>query len=292
MKFLTSILSLFLYASLFSQSAIDLQPGPADGKDAKIFNLDALANYGNDVELAALQLDYSGEPGTTRSLFEFDLNSIPEAANVIDARLSLYYNPDTQTPGQLGENAAVLRRLVVPWEESTVAWAMQPGYTVENEVLLPQSAFPDQDYIDINVTPLVQDMADNRFNSHGFILMLQDEQGVGKALKFYSSDGAVAEKRPRLVVVYSTGVGTNDIKATKVATSPNPFENSIAIDGLSGSYDVTMIDPAGKVIVNQKIESVGNTLQLDRLDGLTPGLYYIRAVDHDKVYFSTAFKAN
>src|SRR5687768_4901529 len=120
---------LFLIASFtlaHSQTSLVLQPDAATGKDARIFNLDALANYGNDPDFIASQWNYLGEPGTMRSLIQFDLSQLPKGVNVVDARLSLYYNNESETPGQIGNNAAYIRRLIEPWEENTVAWNQQP----------------------------------------------------------------------------------------------------------------------------------------------------------------------
>ncbi|HUR30097.1 MAG TPA: DNRLRE domain-containing protein [Saprospiraceae bacterium] len=292
MKTLSSFFFVLCSVHLFSQTAIDLQPGPAEGNDAWIFNMDALANHGSDVDLLASQLDYSGEPGTIRSVFKFNLPTLPKEAHVVDARLSLYYNHESQTPGQLGDNAAVLRRLIVPWEESTVVWAQQPAYTTENEVLIPASSFPDQDYLDINVTELVKDMFEFPSTSHGFILMLQDETGVGKAMKFYSSDAAIADKRPRLVIVYSTMSATNDVRAIPVAVSPNPFQQSFSVEGIEGNYTLTITDINGQVMHHEKGDNTDSFLEIDQLDKLTPGFYYITVINNEKVLTGKAIKTN
>lgn len=292
MKTLASFFFFICSLPLFSQTAIDLQPGPAEGQDARIFNLDALANYGSDVDLIASQLDYSGEPGTTRSVIKFNLPFLPKEAHVVDARLSLYYNHESQTPGQLGDNAAYLRRLIVPWDESTVVWAQQPVYTNENEVLIPASSFPDQDYIDINVTELVKDMFEFPSTSHGFMFMLQNETGVGKAMKFYSSDATVAEKRPRLVIVYSTTSATNEDKAIPVVISPNPFQNSVALQGIEGKYELSLTDMNGQVMYNETGDNSQSLLEIQQLEKLAPGFYYITVINNDKVLTGKAIKAD
>ena len=277
---------------MFSQTSIVLQPDAAAGKDARIFNMNALANYGSDPDFIATQLDYSGEPGTERSVIEFDLPFLPKEATITDARLSLWYNTESNTPGQLGDNAAVLRRLVVEWDESTVAWAQQPVYVTENEVLIPASAFPDQDYIDINVTELVKDMYEFPSTSHGFMFMLQNEQGVGKAMKFYSSDGPNPDERPRLVITYSTGVATSEIDFSPLVVSPNPFTNSLALEGFSGTYVVSLSDINGKVLLNQTMETVNDILLMDNLHSLSDGIYIIRAEGNEKVYIGKAVKSD
>src|SRR5687768_5521664 len=289
MKTLASILSLVCYTTLFSQSALDLQPGPAEGQDARIFNLDALANYGSDVDLIASQLDYGGEPGATRSVIKFNLSSIPEGSSVVDARLSLWYNHESGTPGQLGDNAAVLRRLVVPWDESTVVWAQQPVYSLENEVFLPASGNSTQDYLDINVTELVNDMVEFSGTSHGFMFMLQDEQFTGKSMKFYSSDAAIPEKRPRLVVSFSP-LATNDQHVIPINVFPNPFQNYLSIDGLSGVFDVTITDQQGREMHREKIEALNDYLFIDSLEDFPVGLYFVRISTDERIYVSKAFK--
>ena len=282
---------MLISTAMMSQSSIVLQPDAAAGKDARIFNMNALANFGSDPDFIATQLDYSGEPGTERSIIEFDLPFLPKEAVVTDARLSLFYNTESSTPGQLGDNAAVIRRLVEPWDENTVAWAQQPQYTNENEVFIPASSTPDQDYIDIDVTELVRDMYEFPNNSHGFILMLQNEEGVGKAMKFYSSDGPNPDERPRLVITYSTGVATHDIRVSPLTVSPNPFTNSLVLEGFSGSYVVSISDINGKVLLNQNIESVGDILAMNNLHSLAEGVYLIRAEGNDKVDVGKAIKS-
>lgn len=243
MKYL-SLPLLFLSFSLCSQTTIVLQPGPGNGKDARIFNMDALANYGSDPFFIASQLDYEGEPGTMRSLMEFDLSGVPEGAGILDARLSLYYNPDGTMPGQLGDNAAYLRRLIEPWSENTVAWAEQPSWVTENQVEIPASVNPSQDYVDIDVSPLIRDILMYQ-NSHGFMFMLQNEQGI-KSMKFYSSDAADANKRPKLVVTYTLnpvtcvtiapGNGGNDAKLYNLGGESN-FGNDPEIIAAAWTFE-------------------------------------------------------
>lgn len=287
-----SFFVIFIWSlNCLAQNSIVLQPGPAEGQDARIFNLDALANYGNDVDFIASQLDYSGEPGTTRSLIDFNIPFLPKGAVVVDARLSLYYNHESETPGQIGNNAAYLRRLIVEWEEATVAWNLQPAYTTENEVLIPASTFPDQDYLDIDVTALVKDMVDHPNTSHGFMFMLQNEEFDGKSMKFYSSDAAVADKRPKLVITWSTNVATREINAIPISVLPNPFSDHLTIEGFSGTYHLDVLGVDGNILSNETVNSPGDRIDL-QLGHLQPGIYFIRLKDNDKIYLGKAIKTN
>jgi hypothetical protein len=289
MKHLILSLITALPVLLSSQSTLILQPDAAAGKDASIFNLNALANFGDDVNFIASQWDYSGEPGTTRSLIEFDLSSLPKGAFVNDARLSLYYNGESQTPGQVGDNAAYLRRLIEPWEENTVAWNMQPFYTTDNEVLIPASSFPDQDYMDIDVTALVRDMATFPNTSHGFIFMLQSEVGVGNSMKFYSSDASAEFERPMLTVTYST-TSTFDPGAIEVKSEPNPFSDFFLFRNIGSSYDLAMTDCQGQTIFSKTGEVTDNTIYVDQLDNIPPGIYFVTVKSENNIYFSRIIK--
>lgn len=289
MKNLTFLLSLFCSITLFGQGTIVLQPDAATGKDARIFNLDALANYGSDPDFIASILNYNGEPGTTRSIIQFDLSGIPEGVGIISASLSLWYNHESSTPGQLGDNAAVLRRLIQPWDESTVAWNMQPQYTTENEVLIPASATSNQDHLFIDVTELVRDMVEFPGSSHGFIFMLQNEQGVS-AMKFYSSDGAIADKRPMLQITYGT-VANNEISFKKANVQPNPFTNAFVIRDLEGKYDISISDMNGSKLLSFNVENNGNELLINQANYLPAGIYLLKATGEKGNYISKIIKA-
>jgi hypothetical protein len=288
MKILAAFFFLVISSALFSQGTIVLQPDPAAGKDASIFNLNSLANYGTDVDFIASQWDYSGEPGTVRSLIQFDLSSVPKGNIVVDARLSLYYNNESTTPGQAGNNAAYLRRIIQPWDESTVAWNGQPFYTTDNEVLIPASAFPDQDFESIDVTNLVQDMVENQANSFGFMFMLQTEQGLN-SMKFYSSDGANPDERPRLEITYAT-VANKDAYIKESSIRPNPFDESIILENLNGKFLIYITDVNGKNVFATEKESVGGEIIVDNLSNLPRGIYFVSAENESIRYFSKAVK--
>ncbi|HUR31430.1 MAG TPA: DNRLRE domain-containing protein [Saprospiraceae bacterium] len=288
MKNLCVIISILFSSALSGQGTIILQPDPAAGKDASIFNLNALGNYGSDVDFIASQWDYSGEPGTVRSLIQFDLSSIPKGQIVFDARLSLYYNNESTTPGQAGNNAAYLRRIIQPWDESTVAWNGQPFYTTDNEVLLPSSAFPDQDYESIDVTNLVNDMVENQANSFGFMFMLQTEQGLN-SMKFYSSDAANPDERPRLEITYAT-VANNDVFFQETSIRPNPFDHSIILENLNGKFLINITDVSGRNVFTAKEESVDGKIVLNNLFNLSKGIYFVTAENESQRYFSKAVK--
>lgn len=289
MKNLCLFIALISSPLLYSQTII-LQPDAAAGKDASIFNLDALANYGTDPDFIATQWDYEGEPGTTRSILQFDLSGLPKGSFVTNAKLSLYYNPDSQTPGQSGSNAAYIRRLIQPWDENTVAWNMQPLYTMENEVLLPASTFEDQSYENIDVTALVIDMVSHPNSSHGFMFMLQTEQGLN-SMKFASSDHPNIFLHPKLEITYSS-TATHEINYKNANVSPNPFYNELTLSIPEGTYEVNIADLNGLLVHTSTYASAGDNIIIDRMSDLPAGVYFLKATNESGNYFSKVVKSN
>jgi hypothetical protein len=169
------------------------------------------SNYGNRIELTAGAWTAGGDPFVLHGLLGFNLSSVPAKIRIHKARLQLHAELTSkmwrvgngQPPGHStlsGPNTSSLRRVTSPWQESTVTWDTQPSTTSAGEVVLPASVAPDQNYLDIDVTGLVQAMLDDPQNSHGFSLQLVTEEPYRQVL-FASSDHPDATLRPRLEIV-------------------------------------------------------------------------------------------
>ncbi len=200
----------FILNSSEAQITITLQPGPDEGKDAMVWGALNLGlnniNYGSDDRLLVHAWTNSSVPDTSRSLIEFNLSSIPAGATIINASLNLYNNPTTisfdgQHSSLTGPNSSVIRRITQAWDEKTVTWNTKPEFVTFNEVLLEPSTSPNEDFLNVNVTQLVQDMVDNPSLNFGFMLQLQTELEY-RALVFASSDHLDATLHPKLVISY------------------------------------------------------------------------------------------
>lgn len=193
--------------SSFAQSTLTLQPDAAAGKDAELFSCVPCGydnkNFGTKKDLNAIAWTNSGNLSKIRSLIQFNLSSIPVNATVTDARLSLYHNNTSSEGPHSGGNASYLQRVTAAWVESTVTWNNQPPTTSSGQVTLSSSVSSTQDYVDINVTALVQDMVSNPATNFGFMLRLQTET-IYKKLILASSDHITPALRPKLVVTYIT----------------------------------------------------------------------------------------
>jgi len=204
MKKLSFLLLLFLFNAAYSQDTLILQPGP-EGKDATINDPSPNSNSGNTAKFFCMGWTHSGVPGKHRALVDFDLSTIPPDAEILDARLNLYYvclEPTYIT--QSGENESYIQLIISPWEENTVTWNNQPSITVEDQVYLPRSTEPEQDYTNIDVTTLIRKLFHEPDNYHGIMLRLIDEYPYN-CLLFASGDYMDhPEKRLKLQVIYTS----------------------------------------------------------------------------------------
>jgi len=186
-----------------SQVTLILQPGPDEGKDANLWTIYPDNNYGNSLKFACMAWTHSGVPGRSRSMVEFDLSVIPPGMTIVDARLSLYFvNLEPTYFGHTGDNGAWLQLITEPWEENTVTWNNQPATTTFDQVTLPPSTDPYQDYTDIDVTELVHHLYSEPETYHGMMLRLIEESFY-RCLLFASSDYLdTIEMRPMLEITY------------------------------------------------------------------------------------------
>lgn len=184
-----------------------LQPDSREGIDAFIeswpYENYSNTNWGDYEAFVAIAWTAGGTPMTARSLMKFDLKAIPSGSKVKRATLSLY---STGLPyiGEghsdlSGPNDFVINRVISKWDERTVTWNTQPRITREGEIILPPSGSYDQDYIDIDITEMVQAMVRKPSENHGIMIRLLNESYY-RGIIFASSDHSDPEKRPRLVI--------------------------------------------------------------------------------------------
>jgi hypothetical protein len=178
------------------------------GEDAYVDNYNTSGNYPDETVFCSGVWTISGTQVIWRNFMNFDLTLIPANATIVDARLSLYYAPVNDFDSINGHtsttnsNQSVLQRITSPWSEHSINWNNQPTVTTQNEIIFPQSTNGFQDYTNMDVTAVVQDMISNKPQAYGFSLRLSLEQQYARMI-FASGDYADPTKRPTLQITYT-----------------------------------------------------------------------------------------
>jgi PKD repeat protein len=205
MKKVTYLILVLLFSGIrivFPQDTLILQPGP-EGKDATLWSIHPDNSFGEDQTFKVMGWTFYGTPGKVRSLIDFDLSDIPPGGEIIDARLNLYYLciQPTYIP-QTGENESWLQLITEEWDEGSPTWNDPPQTTTEDQVYLPTSTEPEQDYTNIDVTIPIRKMYNEPENYHGLMLRLVNEEYY-RCLLFASGDYLEnPELRPKLEIIY------------------------------------------------------------------------------------------
>lgn len=190
-----------------------LQPGPEEGKDAMISNLEPEKNFG---DYKYFEATFLTEPILTvmrsnRSLVFFKLDSLPASASIKKVTLQLSYElpvpfdntyvTDTYpTPGVVWYGG-VLQQIAEPWEEYTVTWNKQPKTIETNQVFVPPF-IRNVNFIEVDVTRLFAPVNDVATPNYGMLFKLwPDEKFPG--FRFASSDFAEPKMRPKLTIYYT-----------------------------------------------------------------------------------------
>ena len=190
-----------------------LQPGPDEGKDAMISNLDADKNFG---KYKYFEATYITEPVLTvmrsnRSLIWFNLNALPKSAVIRKVTLQLSYDlpvpfdpiyltdPDPSTG--LARFGGVLQQIVEPWEEDIVTWNNQPKTIEPNQVFISPFNL-NVNFITVDVTSLFVPVNEVAAPNYGMFFKLWPVEKF-PGFRFASSDFPDERMRPKLTVYYT-----------------------------------------------------------------------------------------
>lgn len=238
-------------------------------------------NYSTIPALNVYGWTNNGQLGIKRAFLKFDLSELPIGAQVVAARLSLYYNPDDLVEDPVhehsGDNAWMIQRVVGPWELTTLSWANQPGVTNTNTVTIPATTSSTQDFEGIDVTALVQDMLATGEN--GFRLSLVTEQPYA-ILILASGEDSDPARHPRLEVDYSMSA----IGIAEVTTGPRFNANWQAdgelrievLEGLRSGMRLELVDALGRTVVSTALND--RMIVLDAT-AIAPGAYSVVLYD-------------
>lgn len=176
------------------------QPDPEVGKDTFVWWWYENNNYGDYEKLWIF-----GKPGQppdgdiVRSYVEFvELEPYVDSDyECLSATLSLYWYSYNHDPGPAPW--LCVYRAAGPWDEDTITWNNQPGFTGDPCVYYGPP--PEEvGWVDVDVTEIVSGWFSGEYEHYGFVFRLVDENHSYRA-DFYSSDNPHDEK-PKLYVEY------------------------------------------------------------------------------------------
>lgn len=202
MRALAILLTVLLAAGTAFGATLRLQPGPAQGKDAAVLQIEPNKNYG-----AYEYLMNHPASGVLRALIEFTgLSAIPKGSTITSANLSFY----TQTT--TNDNFQVCR-ITGPWSESTVTWNTKPRYSG----VYAQFQIARAGWYSVNVRTLVNEWVQGTQNNYGFLLKKTNEASTERYPRAPSSDYGTSTYRPYLYVVYTppSAVGPSSVGKVK-----------------------------------------------------------------------------
>ncbi len=195
------------------EMVVRYQPGPEDGKDAMITDLDPEDNFGDHKYFEA---SFRSEPvltvmRTKRSLMYINIyKDLPKSARVTKVLLTMaleipYAAPHDSVNSQ-GDRSqwpkAVLQQITEPWEENKVTWKNQPATISANQVHLDFQPHLSTIMRTYDVTKLFIPEQEIAAPHHGMMLKLAENTRPG-GFRFASSDSPVPEMRPRFTVFYT-----------------------------------------------------------------------------------------
>jgi len=277
--FISSLVFAMIFSSSFSQEVWIYQPDAETGKDAFIYTLEPFENLGDHPNFMASAWTNGGEPTVVRCLIDVIPEGFPEGVEIIDARLSLYsYDSPSNGPHSTisGSNATYLQRIVEPWSETEVNWMNQPETTTQNQVTLQASAFSIQDYEDIDITALVQDMMANPDQDHGLLMKLITEDYY-RAMVFGSSDNDNPELWPKIEITYEAPLAVDDLNGIDFRIFPNPCDSWTRVQFQEEEVGrINVFDQMGKLLDSKGFSGSSEVL-LD-LSHLADGIYTLQCI--------------
>jgi hypothetical protein len=147
-------------------------------------------------------------PDLAHALLDFNLDALPEGAQVQNAQLRLYVVDETLSPNVVVKCYPLLRDWdagIVNWTKaaSGVPWS-SPGASGPEDrgdaIALSDELVPGS-YFSLDVTDVVQDWLADPNSQHGILLAARSE--AEEVIHLASFEHSVSDWRPRLEIIFS-----------------------------------------------------------------------------------------
>lgn len=215
-----------------------------------------------------------------RVLMKFDLAKFTTDALIDKAELKLY-SPSQPRPG-----AAIVRvyRMKKSWNGAeanwsnatkSVKWLAQGG---DFEVT-PQASLSYGNQVNVwhtyDITRIIQGFVADPASDFGIMLMMEPAM---KTVAYVSSDGPKTELRPKLLIDFTPG---SAVAGTRQAFKLGPADFRIVNSHIRFSFSDARLHRVQIMMLNGAVFFSGTVIGAQPalpLDGISPGIYFIRAV--------------
>ena len=263
----------------FAQSTLSLQPDSTNGEDAFVWDFNPNSNYGNFDNLDITAWTHTGIPYISRLFLKFNLSPIPVSSSISSAYLSFYHNSTITNYNGIhsGLNESNIQRITSSWQENLITWNNQPTTTALNQLFLPATTSGTQDFLNIDVTNLVQDMVNDPSNSFGFMMRLQTEIQY-RDLLFAACEHADSTLHPKLEINYTepTAIKFTEQNIFNVSLLPNPITTNsfLVIKTKNTPFQISIFNSNGNRLYQYE-NYKGEIFPLGKLD-FNRGIYLVR----------------
>ena len=176
---------------------LTIQPDAAAGKDTMVYDDEPSTNYGDGNGIYAGSADWGGI-AFYRSYLQFSLDSLPEDAVIVSAKVGLWFW------GTLDLVVAPIGiyNVTGSWSENSLTWNNQPAFATTPEHIYNAPDWGTGAFAYWYITNLARGWWDSSLTNYGVMLKDTDESTVETWKYFLSSDYTTASKHPVLVIVY------------------------------------------------------------------------------------------
>ena len=254
-----------------------------EGEDATVDDYNPANNNPNEIEYFCGGWTINGFPVRWRNFFKFDLSQIPQGAVIQSAALSLYFAPNNNffaTDTSLtSSNQSIIRRVITPWTETTINWNNQPNTSNLNQVFLPQTTSGTQNFPNMDVSGMVQDMINNPGVSDGFMLKMANEIPYGRMI-FASGDNPDTTLLPTLDICYytlPTSIPTLETSSFEVFPNPSTSDIYIRWNPMASYRGLEILNLLGELIADFDVTGLSSFSV--NAGSWAKGIYFIRLGD-------------
>ncbi len=280
--------------------SVTLNTDALSGKDAMVAIRDdgtlLYNSYKDNALIEAIRATASGWL-KRRSLFEFDLSSIPSNAVISSATLQLYgsgHNPLSRT------NDSYLSLNNAAWDESTITWNNHPGDDASVTPIYMAGTTSSSQNLNLDVKTHIQKWVQNPASNFGWKLKLADEVTASYSILSYgSSDNATVALRPSLVLTINRptqplAILKKILDGDYYQTNYNRLKFSIDGDYSNSVMNYTIYNssrtPYTSLPINSNVLKNGdNRFEID-ITSLNSGYYVLEVLNQKKEKYLLQFK--